>query len=125
MSLYVFPKKNRLLKTADFRRTLDRGRKGGLPLLVVLARPNDLGDCRLGVIASRKVGKAVERNRVKRRLRECFRLLKLNLPLEGYDFVFIARKRATFASMFEIQQAVERAVEKFCCRTPGPSKGER
>ncbi|MDR2676622.1 MAG: ribonuclease P protein component [Endomicrobium sp.] len=50
---------------------------------------------RLGLIVSRKIGKAVERNKVKRKLREIFRINK-HLLKTGFDFVFIPKVRSVF-----------------------------
>jgi ribonuclease P protein component len=59
----------------------------------MLARPSKQGRARLGVTASRKVGNAVVRNRVKRRIREWFRLGGQEL-VAGIDLVVIARASA-------------------------------
>jgi len=58
--------------------------------LRVGGRPNDLPHCRLGMAVSRKVGNAVTRNRIRRMIRESFRLLQHDLP-GGYDLVVIAK----------------------------------
>ena len=58
----------------EFRRIYAKGRSGVSPYLVVYVRPNRRGRNRLGVTVSTKLGHAVVRNRVRRRLREIFRL---------------------------------------------------
>ena len=58
--------------------------------LTVYARPNDLPHPRLGLSVSRKVGTAVRRNRIKRLVRESFRLLQHDLP-QGYDLLVVVR----------------------------------
>ena len=58
--------------------------------LTVYALPNDLGHPRLGMSVSRKVGVAVRRNRIRRLVRESFRLLQHDLP-QGYDLVVVVR----------------------------------
>ena len=68
-----FPRELRILRGADFRRILGRGWKWTTAHLVVHATPNELGVSRFGLTVSRKVGNAVVRNRVRRRLKEGFR----------------------------------------------------
>jgi ribonuclease P protein component len=58
--------------------------------LVLYSRPNDLPHCRLGLSVSRSVGIAVTRNRIKRLIRESFRLSHPNLPA-GYDLIVVVR----------------------------------
>jgi ribonuclease P protein component len=79
-------------------------------LVFVLPR-RDPGATRIGVTASRKVGGAVQRNRVKRLVREAFRRHKLLFP-GGLDIVFVAKKNAVEA---EYDQVV-REIEKLCKR---------
>ena len=61
--------------------------------LVIYVARNELGHTRLGLSVSRKVGKAVLRNRIKRLLREAFRLCRHELPA-GYDLICIPRHGA-------------------------------
>jgi len=77
-----------LKKKRDFKKVYNRGKHAAEPLFVVYALVNDLDDNRLGLSVSKKVGGAVVRNRVKRLIRECCRLMDLRA---GYDFVVIAR----------------------------------
>lgn len=68
-----FPREHRILREEAFRELLARGYRHATQHLTVHVLANDLGHSRLGLTVSRKVGKAVVRNRVKRRLREAFR----------------------------------------------------
>jgi ribonuclease P protein component len=63
----------RLRSRAEFTAVQQGGRKAPGRYLTMLGRPNSLGHDRLGIIASKRVGDAVDRNRAKRRIRELFR----------------------------------------------------
>ncbi|MGE9295356.1 MAG: ribonuclease P protein component [Puniceicoccales bacterium] len=83
-----------------------------LPPMDPAARP-----CRrLGVIASRRVGGAVQRNRAKRMLREAFRLNQHHLP-EHCDVILVARKELFEQSLTELEtrfsDAAQRAVKRW------------
>ncbi len=72
--------------------------------LVLYARRNRLHENRVGVTVSKKLGKAVVRNRVRRRLREVYRLHESRF-LPGWDIVVVARSRAVDASFSELTNA--------------------
>jgi ribonuclease P protein component len=89
------PKRGRLSRSAEFERVYRRGRSFGNRFLVLYSFPrSSAGEpadgTRLGVSVSRKVGGAVERNRVKRLLREAFGTLAERLP-DDQDVVVVAR----------------------------------
>ena len=70
--------------------------------MTVLVSPNGTGTARLGVVASRKLGGAVERNRAKRLIRELFRQHKSQLGTAGVDVVVIPKREllsAPYASL--------------------------
>ncbi|MGH2952879.1 MAG: ribonuclease P protein component [Solirubrobacterales bacterium] len=85
-------KRGRLSRSGDFDRVYREGESHSNRFLVLYAFPRgeDADDARLGVSVSRKVGGAVERNAVKRALREAFRGLDRELPAD-HDFVVVAR----------------------------------
>lgn len=72
--------------------------------LVLYARHNRLGKNRVGYTVSKKLGHAVVRNRVRRRLREIYRLNEAQF-LPGYDIVVVARSRAVEASFQELRDS--------------------
>lgn len=87
----------RLKSPKDFRRTYQKGKFLTNPYLVVYYRKNRQNTYRIGFSVSKKIGKAVVRNRVKRRLREICRLNE-NLFPSGWDFIFVARVKIKDAS---------------------------
>ena len=74
-------------------------------MLVLCRLPHDLEYSRFGFSVSRRLGKAVVRNRVKRLLREAVRL-RLGTVVSGWDIVFIARQGVVGASFSDVDHAV-------------------
>ena len=85
---YGLSKSDRLLRRGTFDRVLKARCRAADRWLVVYACRNTVGHPRLGIIVSRRHGGAVARNRLKRMLREAFRLTRRELPA-GYDLVCI------------------------------------
>ena len=86
-----------------FRRAYAKGKSAATPTLVLYARPNGLGKNRLGLTVGTKVGKAVVRNRVRRRMRESYRLREGTVKT-GYDLVLVARSAAAEARYRELDR---------------------
>lgn len=80
-------------RNRDYRQVFARGRRKSDRLLVVYRLPNETGTYRFGVTVSRKLGGAVVRNRVRRRLKEICRL-NPEAFASGYDYVIVARPPA-------------------------------
>ena len=74
-------------------------------LLVIYISENKYGYNRIGFTVSKKIGKSVIRNRVKRLLRESYRLNEKKI-LPGYDIIFVARDTASKATYKEIEGAM-------------------
>jgi ribonuclease P protein component len=102
----------RLRRRADF---LDAaaGIKVPGPAFVLQARDRKDGKpARIGFTVSRKVGNAVQRNRVRRRLRETVRLTGSERMLPGYDYVLIGRQGALEAGFDRMQEDLRRALQR-------------
>ena len=95
----------------DFRRIYSRGRSAVTPFLVLYCRPNGRDHNRLGITTSTKLGCAVVRNRVRRRLREVFRLASPGLK-QGWDVVLVARARTAKAPYQRLTAAFDRAARE-------------
>jgi len=87
------PRAARVRKRPEYLEIQNRGRRATSAHLLLFALP---GSGRLGVTVSRKVGGAVERNRVKRWIRECFRRTRASFPV-SLDLVVVARPGAAGA----------------------------
>ena len=93
MSSFSFLKKERLLNPRDFVNLNRLGRRQLTTHFAIVFAGNGLGISRLGITVSRKAGNSVIRNKVKRLIREFFRLHKACFP-RGYDILIVARKGA-------------------------------
>lgn len=116
--------RGRLSRSADFDRVFRSGRSHASRefVLYVFPRAED-GDPRLGLSVSRKVGGAVERNRVKRLLREAFAAESARLPA-GMDAVVVARREAHGLAESEGLSGVRRALAGLLDRALGEREVE-
>ncbi|MBC7225705.1 MAG: ribonuclease P protein component [Thermoflexales bacterium] len=101
----------RLRRSADFERIRQEGRAWSHPLLVLVAAPNPIGRTRIGVVAGRRVGTAVARNRARRLLREAARHLYPRL-MPGWDLVLIARPPILTVKEPQVEAALEGLVRE-------------
>jgi len=117
---FAFPADHRLRTPEDFRRVLKTGHRRGDTLLTMIAVPGNAQGARLGLAISRKVSKsAVVRNRIKRVVRECFRLRRESLP--AVDIVVMARPAAAKADNGQIAASLERhfdRIQRQCAGSP-------
>ena len=100
-----------LKENHEFRRLYQRGASAVGGGMVVYCRKNKLGNNRLGITVSVKLGGAVVRNRARRRLREVYRLNKPSLK-QGYDIVLVARSRTVTGSWKELNDSFLRVCRK-------------
>ena len=95
-----------LRKRAEFVQVQNKGKRHRGRSLLLMVHPNDSDKSRIGLTVSRKVGNAVVRNRVRRRLRESIRSNPERFA-SGQDYVFIARARAATAGSSALHKEVE------------------
>ena len=86
-----------------FRRAYGKGKSAATPTLVLYARKNGLDQNRLGLTVGTKVGKATVRNRVRRRVKESYRLREDTVKT-GYDLVVVARTAAADARFDQLDR---------------------
>lgn len=105
----MLPAQNRLRQRRDFKRVYQRNRSVAVPCLVLYWRKTGRGPKRIGFSVSKKLGKAVQRNRVKRRLRAAARELLPAFP-SGHDVIFVARAAAREADTARLTAEMARAL---------------
>ena len=103
-----FPRSLRLTARREFVGTYDRGRRASTSCFALFAVRNTLGHPRIGLTVGRKYGGAVERNRIKRRLREIFRLNRSSLGA-ALDVVVNVRTPALSATHRQLEAEFLRA----------------
>jgi len=99
-------RRHRLAHSEEFQRVRRQGRSWSHPLFVLLALRNDLAWTRFGFLVSKRIGKAVVRNRTRRLLREAGRL-RLDRVAPGWDIVLIARTPIVQADFQSIGEALD------------------
>lgn len=104
-------KGTRLTDSPEFERVYKKGVAYRGKLFSVHAFPGGSGNARLGLSVSKKVGNAVQRNSIKRRLREIFRSKSPDIE-EATDFVISARPAAADASYDDLKEEFEKALRK-------------
>lgn len=101
----------RLRKRKDFSRVYHKGKSVANRQLVLYFLPNDLPHFRLGISVSKKIGRAVLRNRLKRLVREAVRSLQEEVK-PGHDLIFIVRMGAREADFHQIVGSVTHLLKK-------------
>jgi ribonuclease P protein component len=109
----------RLTRRTDFRAAASGLRASGSAFVVQARRRAEDGPVRVGFTVSRQVGNAVERNRVRRRLRE---MVRLSAGMHGgHDYVLIGRRAALAAPFGELKRELDVALR----RIHDPARSER
>ena len=102
---------DRLKKHWEFQRVYKSGKKHWDRYFVIYIYTTQLGQTRLGITVSKKVGKSVQRNRVKRLIREVFRLLRSDL-LPSYDIVVVGRQAACELTASQVEESLYKLFRK-------------
>ncbi len=114
MSCYRFPKNHRILKKKEFSEILTDGerRKTKHFVLFIKKRTHD-GKSRLGLIITKKIGNAVVRNRIKRVVREFFRLHYREIASgdNQQDIIFIARRGSEKINLKTLRDEIQKLYE--------------
>lgn len=112
-----------LKKSHIFRRLYRKGRSAANGYLVLYCRKNGTGENRVGLTVSSKLGCAVVRNRVRRRLREIYRLHEASFQ-PGWDLVVVARSRAVQADYRTLERSFLSLAKKLGLLREEGSHGE-
>lgn len=105
----------------EYRRLYAKGKSAAAPCMAVYCRKNRLGHTRLGFTVGTKLGNAVVRNRVRRRLKEAYRTNEGRFA-PGYDIVVVGRVRAVHARYREIERQLLQTADKLGLLVPAEAK---
>ncbi|MFO8163530.1 MAG: ribonuclease P protein component [Thermodesulfobacteriota bacterium] len=111
MRVFSFKKEERILKKGEFISLKLQGKKYYTKNFAIIINDNGRDITRLGIIVSKRVGNSVKRNRIKRLIRESFRLNKKKIP-KGYDVIIIVLRRNNKFDFFKVQEELENVLLK-------------
>jgi ribonuclease P protein component len=114
-----FPKSVRLLRSGDFRKVYDNGVRYSCPLFAAFCLADPAGARSVGFTTPKGLGKAVKRNRIRRRIREAARLELASLNA-GWSIVFNPRRKVLDCIFTDLQAEVKRLFIR-CATSPPPS----
>lgn len=98
-------RRHRLCRYTEFKRVRRLGKSIAHPLVLLIGLPNTLAVSRVGVVAGRSIGNAVQRNRVKRQMRACLNSFLPQIK-PGWDMIFLARQPMVGARFDDIVTAI-------------------
>lgn len=91
----------------EFKKAYYQGKFKVHPLLVTYMLKNNLGIIRIGITASKKIGKANQRNRARRVIRQAFLNIRDKFKFQsGYDIVFVARNKTTQCKTYDLEKVI-------------------
>lgn len=93
---------NVMTRDYEFRRLYAKGKSAATARIVLYCRKNRLETSRLGFTVSTKIGKAVHRNKIRRRFREIYRLNEQKLS-PGWDIVLVARGKSRYSEYSQLE----------------------
>ena len=108
---FDLPKQKRIKKNKVFETLLQQGKRGENAFLILYSMPNNLNYNRVALRTSKKLGKAVDRNRLRRRLKELFRTHQ-NLFAPGHDILIIPKVKSLNGKHEELRRDLLQLMEK-------------
>lgn len=120
------PAKLRPMRRADFR-AVSKGRRYSSAMIALQAGPRQdhFGTARFGLVLTKKIGNAVERNRIRRRLRAAIRVTQVIVGSEPNDFVLVGRRALLTASFDTILSELTQALSRVKPRSPSPVSSQK
>jgi len=115
LSKFSFPKTSRILNRADFIRLAKSGNKIHSDCFIAAVSKSEYGHVRIGITVTKKVGNAVVRNRIKRFVREYFRLNRQKIT-GSWDINIIAKKKVANLTSLQTFKALQTIFEKTAMR---------
>lgn len=104
-------KRETLRNKKEFSIIYNKGKSIGDRYVVIIYKKNNLGYNRIAVIASKKIGNAVVRNRARRLIKESLRKIG-DFPFKGWDLIFIARKNIIEVKCYCVEKSITKAISK-------------
>ncbi len=115
-----FPRNHRLATKAEFKRVFDQAQKINQRHVLILFRPNEISHPRIGIIVGKRVANsAVDRNRIRRVIRDSFRHQQQRLA--SLDIVVIARAQCDTLSKAKLRKGIDDLWEKLLTQYPTSS----
>jgi ribonuclease P protein component len=119
----TFPRDRRLRSGRDFERIYTLKQKAGDDVLLLFGANNELGRTRIGLSVSRRNGNSVQRHRLRRLLKEAYRLEQHHIP-EGLDLILIPSRNAAAAPLEAFRESLVKLAGRLSRKLRSPPEGE-